>query len=133
MRTEVTLPARLTRLVERNGACVRVGLPLVLRPFMRGVIGLTLRKTIYLRESVLTADELEFERLLVHELEHVRQVTEHGLIRFLYLYFRDFSENLARGLSFNRAYEEIAFEREARIAEDHFVDQANRQEAAQSL
>ncbi|MBL7711075.1 MAG: DUF4157 domain-containing protein [Chitinophagaceae bacterium] len=65
------------------------------------------RSTIHLH-GVSKADFLANEAWLRHELEHVRQFRQYGLVRFLYLYLL---ESLRKGYHNNR------FEIEARAAE----------------
>jgi Domain of unknown function (DUF4157) len=94
-------------------ALIRIGYPWWLRPFLhRTVVAITLGRRIYFR------DEISDERLLRHELAHVRQVNRHGLIVFLVRYLFEFVRNLIRERSFERAYRDISYEREAVAAED---------------
>lgn len=58
------------------------------------------------------------EATLRHELEHVRQVQQHGFIRFLCIYLRDYVQLRRQGLSSAVAYAAIPFEIEAKEAED---------------
>jgi len=54
------------------------------------------------------------ERLLAHELVHVRQWREQGWLRFLWRYFTDYFKGRRRGLGHRGAYLAIPFEAEAR-------------------
>jgi hypothetical protein len=94
-----------------------VGYPWWLRPWLaRDVVAITLGRRIYL--SGAAAERPEFlERLLRHELAHVRQVAHHGLIVFLVRYVFEFLRHLWRERSFSTAYAKISFEVEARAAE----------------
>ena len=101
------------------GARVRVGYPWWLRPWMaRNVIGITLGRTIYLSRAVSELSEEFVERLMRHELAHVAQVNRHGLVRFLYLYVREFVSHYRRERSVEKAYRRISFEVEAAEAEE---------------
>ena len=110
------LPQRLLDTIEESRAKVRVGYPWWLRPFlMRGVVAITLGRRIYVREALASAS---FERLLRHELAHVRQVHRLGLIRFLLSYLTEFVRHWMRLRDVSKAYAAISFEIEACAAED---------------
>lgn len=97
-------------------AQVRIGYPWWLRPWLaRDVVAITLGRRIYVRRML---ERAAFERLLRHELAHVRQVERLGLLRFLWLYLVEFSRNWLRLRHFGAAYAAISFEIEARAAEE---------------
>lgn len=103
---------RLLAAIETARARVCLGYPWWLRPFLqRDVIAITLGRRIYLRGIVS-------EATLRHELAHVRQVSELGLIRFLWRYLREFLRNWWKFGNATSAYANISFEIEARAAED---------------
>ena len=98
------------------GAKLRIGYPWWLKPFLaRDVIAITLGRRIYVRELLEGA---KFERLLRHELAHVRQVERLGLLVFLWRYVSEFVRNWVRLRSTAMAYAAISFEIEARAAEE---------------
>ena len=98
---------------------VRLGYPWWLRPFLaRGVIAITLGRRIYLGSAVAQRSADYVERLVRHELAHVRQVNRHGVIVFLIRYVAEFLRLLWKHRSFNTAYNDISFEVEARAAEE---------------
>ena len=110
------LPPALLAVIAESQAKVRVGYPWWLRPFlMRDVIAITLGRRIYVREAMASAS---FERLIKHELAHVRQVHRLGLIRFLWRYLTEFARHWLRLRNASAAYVVISFEIEARAAED---------------
>lgn len=110
------MPPRVATALANAGARVRVGYPWWLRMLLaRDVIAITLGRRIYVR-SVM--DSAPFERLMRHELEHVRQVSEIGLMRFLWRYGVEFGANWLRLKSFAAAYASISYEIEARRAEE---------------
>lgn len=95
---------------------IRVGYPWWLRPFlMKGVLAITLGRRIYVRAGVA---ESYMERLLRHELAHVRQIERLGLMRFYTLYLAEFARHFRRVRSIPRAYAMISFEIEAVAAEE---------------
>lgn len=108
------------RALVRDGARLRVGYPRWLAPFVqRGVVAITLGRTVYLADRTLQKSDRELRQLLEHELTHVKQVAQLGLIRFLYRYVREYITLRRQGLRSFEAYEAISFEREARAAEEH--------------
>ena len=110
------LSPRLLAAVEESRAKVRIGYPWWLSPFVaKDVIAITLGRRIYVRAEMAGA---AFERLMLHELVHVRQVQELGLLRFLWRYLIEFFRHLRRLRSVSAAYHSISFEIEAREAEE---------------
>jgi hypothetical protein len=95
---------------------IRVGYPWWLRPFlMKDVVAITLGRRIYLRSGIADSS---VERLLRHELAHVRQIERHGLFRFYFLYAAEFVRHFRRVRSISGAYAMISFEIEAVTAEE---------------
>lgn len=83
----------------------------------RNVVGITLGRRIYLRPDLDVMPALNVEKLMRHELAHVRQVNRYGLLRFLTMYVSEFAVHAWRLRSFGGAYESISFEQEAAAAE----------------
>jgi len=99
-----------------SDAKIRIGYPWWLRPFlMKDVAAITLGRRIYVRAGVA---ESYMERLLRHELAHVRQIERHGLFRFYFLYVTEFVRHFRRVRSIGQAYRMISFEIEAVTAEE---------------
>jgi hypothetical protein len=108
------LSTDLQALVGESGAKVSA-VPWWLRPFlMRGVIAITLGRRIYVAAD--HASE-KLEELLRHELTHVRQIAQLGLVRFYWRYLREYIALRRRGMSSSEAYRNISFEVEAYAAE----------------
>ncbi|HEV7485436.1 MAG TPA: DUF4157 domain-containing protein [Thermoanaerobaculia bacterium] len=97
----------------RSGeAIVRIGYPWWLRPFLRRrTIAITLGRRIYVAEGHAS------DALLRHELVHVRQAGELGVLRFLWCYAAEYLRNRRRGMRHDDAYRAISFEAEAFAAE----------------
>ena len=109
------LPEAITRAIEETRAKVRYGYPRWLRLFlMKDVIAITLGRRVYVSAKV-TGNALE--RLLRHELAHVRQVQRYGLIGFYARYLAEFARHFRRVRSIHKAYSLISFEQEAVAAE----------------
>lgn len=101
------------RMVDDSKAIVRIGFPWWLRPFLlRDVVALTLGRRVWISERARDVD-----RLLRHELVHVRQMAAYGVLPFLWKYARAYLANRRRGLSHDAAYLAIPFEVEAVAAE----------------
>lgn len=81
------------------------------------VLAITLGRRIYLSRALMEKGRERLESTLGHELEHVRQVQQHGLIRFLSIYLRDYVRLRRQGLASAAAYAAIPFEIEALEAE----------------
>ncbi|HEX7153942.1 MAG TPA: hypothetical protein VF618_20805 [Thermoanaerobaculia bacterium] len=114
----MNVPDGLQEALTREKARLCVGYPWWLRPFMaRGVIGITLGRTIYVLPSFVERAPDRFERLLRHELVHVCQVNRLGLVRFLAAYATEFLRHLYTERSIDKAYRKISFEVEAYGAE----------------
>ena len=93
--------------------------PWWLKPFLlRGVAGITLGRTIYVSQQCVAYSAAEVERLIRHELVHVRQVNRLGLLRFLARYAGEYIRNRRAGMSAAQAYRQISFEVEAYAAEE---------------
>jgi hypothetical protein len=110
------LPPRIMDALAGTRVKVCVGYPWWLRPFlMRDVVAITLGRRIYIRQQMA---EAALERLMRHELAHVRQVDRLGLWVFLWRYVVEFLRHWRRLRSVGHAYSSISFEVEARAAEE---------------
>lgn len=105
--------------VEACGGRLHRGFPWWLGiVLVRGTLAITIGRRIYLGERLLSRGPEEIETIVAHELEHVRQFARLGVVRFAWLYARDYVRNRRRGMSAYEAYEAIPFEVEARVAEN---------------
>ena len=84
--------------------------------------GAALGRNILLRVDV-TADG--GSRLLAHELVHVGQWADKGILGFLIAYVRDFFRGLLRTRSWDAAYRQIAIEVEAREVTEEWQRRRN--------
>jgi len=81
-------------------------------PFLApGSSGMTIGRVVFLTSDVDRSGERE---LLAHELVHVRQYAEQGLVRFLIAYGRDYIVGLVRLRNHRQAYLAIPTEEAAR-------------------
>jgi hypothetical protein len=80
--------------VKPDGPKIVVGYPWWLRPFlMQGVVAITLGRRVYLKAGLSTK---YMEKLLRHELAHVRQIERLGLLRFYASYAAEFVRHWRR-------------------------------------
>ena len=108
--TEFVLNADL----DEERAIVKTGFPWWMRPFLaRGVAAITIGRRIWVRADA------QSDALLRHELVHVRQMRDLGLLRFAWRYLREYFRNRRAGMSSDDAYRNISFEREAFAAETY--------------
>jgi hypothetical protein len=119
----MNVPEAMQQAYTRERARLRLGYPWWLRPFLaRGVVAITLGRTVYVLPGYAQRAPEAFERLLRHELVHVRQVNRLGLVRFLGQYAGEFARHWLAERSVHRAYRKISFEVEAYSAEERWVD-----------
>ena len=110
---------RLETAIVESRALVKVGYPWWLRPWLaRDVIAITLGRRIYLSSAMASRAEHEIERLLRHELTHVRQAMRLGAVGFLVRYGLEFVQHYRVHRNVTRAYRAISFEIEAWAAEE---------------
>jgi hypothetical protein len=101
-------------LIEEAGAVVTFGFPWWLRLFvMRNVVAITIGRRIWVRSASFE------EALLRHELTHVRQMSDLGVLRFVCRYLYEYARNRLSGMRRDAAYRNISFEREAFAAETY--------------
>jgi hypothetical protein len=106
----------LQKAIDDSRAMLRSGFPGWLRPFvLRDVAAITIGRRVYVSASV-AQDGLE--RLLRHEIEHVRQISRLGFARFYVRYGFEYVRNRLAGMKSYEAYRSISFEREAFAAEE---------------
>ncbi len=82
---------------------------------MPGTVAITFGRRIYVGVEL---GQEKFERLLRHELQHVRQINKLGVFRFYSFYALEFLHNIRAGMNAHQAYCNISFEREAYEAEE---------------
>jgi hypothetical protein len=86
----------------------------MVRAWRGDVAAMTLPFGIFIRPDCLGGDRNILARTVQHELVHVRQWKQFGVIGFLWRYLRDYWKGRRRGLTHAEAYLRIGFEEEAR-------------------
>lgn len=105
--------------IEPDSVEVRPAPRLLRRVWGKGIRAMTLRNTILVDPLLLSAPQ-EGGLLLVHELVHVRQWHDLGVLRFLWRYLTDYLRGRWEGLGHRGAYLAIDLEVEARRMADLF-------------
>lgn len=83
---------------------------------------ITLSRWVWIREEALTSLEGDdLRRLLIHELVHVRQWRELGILRFLARYLSDYALGRIGGKTHRAAYRGISLEVEARARAESII------------
>lgn len=114
----VQLPDSLLEAADRARAKIRLGYPWWLGPWLaKDVVAITLGRRIYLGPGAERRAPASLERLIRHELAHVRQVSRLTLPLFLFLYLAEFVRHFVRLREVGKAYSAISFEIEANAAE----------------
>jgi hypothetical protein len=104
--------------VEPETVGVRPAPRLLRSVWGKGIRAMTLRNTILVDPSMFEGRLHQAGRLLVHELVHVRQWHELGVLGFLGRYLRGYLGGRWAGLSHGDAYQAIDLECEARRVTD---------------
>lgn len=91
----------------------------MVRTWRGDVAAMTLPWGIFVRAETLGGDPNRLARLLSHELVHVRQWQQFGLLGFLRRYLGYYWSGRRRGLGHDEAYRAIRFEKEARELSGH--------------
>ncbi|MFN2486772.1 MAG: hypothetical protein ABR609_09245 [Acidimicrobiia bacterium] len=91
----------------------------MVRAWRGDVAAMTLPFGIFVRADCLTGDRTRLANTVQHELVHVRQWKELGVLRFLWRYLADYLQGRQRGLGHTEAYRQISFEQEARRIAGH--------------
>jgi Domain of unknown function (DUF4157) len=102
--------------VDPESVRVRSAPGVMRRLWGRDISAMTLGKTIFLAPALITAVQHRPGLLLIHELVHVRQWGELGVIRFLWRYLTGYLNGRWKGLGHHAAYLAIPLEVEARVA-----------------
>ena len=98
---------------------VKVAPSWLTRRWRTPIAAMTAPWAIYVRREVLNGDRRMLARLLTHELVHVRQWADLGMLRFSWRYLKGYLAGRRQGLSHDQAYLQIPLEQEARAISGH--------------
>lgn len=87
--------------------------PLLRRLWGQGIGAITLWRWVFVDPEVLGGDEERLGRLTVHELIHLRQISDLGLGRFVWRYLSDYLRGRSHRLGHQESYRAIGLEQEA--------------------
>ncbi len=82
---------------------------------------MTIKNWIFVEPKYLNGDRDQLARLVIHELVHVRQWHDLGVVGFLRRYVTDYLHDRRRGLSHRDAYINIRLEEEARQVQERLT------------
>ena len=94
---------------------IKIGVPGIVKLFQSGADGFTWRNTVYIEKAAYDENSVEGIALIGHELEHVAQFNEFGVIGFSLGYVGSWAVN---GFDYNA----ISFERAARNKEAQILE-----------
>jgi len=100
--------------IQPHRVWLRPASPLMMKLWGSGVSAITFGNWIFVDPEILRGDKRTLERLVIHELVHVRQWAEFGVFGFLRTYIGDYLGGRWRRLSHRDAYLAISLETEAR-------------------
>ena len=104
--------------IQPESVQVRAAPRLMKRFWGKGIRAMTLRRTIFVDPAFLSEPQGRSGVLLVHELVHVRQWHDLGVLRFLWRYMGGYLRGRLSGLGHREAYLGIELEVEARRLAD---------------
>ncbi|MCI0425264.1 MAG: DUF4157 domain-containing protein [Actinobacteria bacterium] len=85
------------------------------------ISAMTLGRLVLVAPAALSGDRKTLGRLMVHELVHVRQWTDYGVVGFLRRYLGDYLRGRRQGAGHRLAYRAIRLEAEARSVTARFT------------
>ncbi len=94
--------------------------PLMTRIWGRGIQAMTVSRWIFVDPRALNGDRAQLSVLIIHELVHVRQWFDLGVLGFLSSYLGDYLRGRRDGLSHRDSYMAIPLEVEARHLQSRF-------------
>ena len=87
---------------------------LMMRIWGLDIQAVTIRNWIFVDPKILTGDRTKLARLTIHELIHVRQFNDLGMVKFFRRYAAEYIQGRRSGLTHREAYRRIGYEVEAR-------------------
>jgi hypothetical protein len=80
-------------------------------PFIKNFEGMVIGKLCFLKQP--KNNSIEQKSLLIHEAVHIEQMNRVGIIKYYFIYFRDFFTNYLKYKDMDKAYFLIPYEIEA--------------------
>ncbi len=106
--------------IQPEQVWLRSATPLMMRFWGSGIQAMTVRRWIFVDPGLLNGDRAKLSLLIIHELVHVRQWSDLGVLGFLSSYLRSYLRGRRKGLNHRDSYRAIDLEVEAREIQARF-------------
>ena len=107
--------------IQPERLSLKAASPLMMRLWGHGIQAMTVKNWIFVDPKHLKGDRDRLARLVIHELVHVRQWNDLGVIGFLSRYVSDYFRGRRQGLTHRDAYMNIGLEEEARQVQTRVI------------
>jgi hypothetical protein len=107
--------------IQPEQVWLRSASPFMMRIWGSGIQALTVRRWIFVDPIALNGDRAKLSLLVIHELVHVRQWSDLGVLGFLRRYLGDYLHGRRDGLTHRDSYLAIDLEVEARQIQARFT------------
>jgi hypothetical protein len=107
--------------IQPERLSLKAASPLMMRLWGPGIQAMTVKNWIFVDPKHLKGDRDRLARLVIHELVHVRQWNDFGVIGFLSRYVTDYFRGRRQGLTHREAYMNIGLEEEARQVQTRVI------------
>lgn len=106
--------------IQPEQVWLRSATPLMMRFWGSGIQAMTVRRWIFVDPGLLNGDRAKLSLLIIHELVHVRQWSDLGVLGFLSSYLGSYLRGRRNGLNHRDSYRAIDLEVEAREIQARF-------------
>lgn len=106
--------------IQPEQVWLRSATPLMMRFWGSGIQAMTVRRWIFVDPGLLNGDRAKLSLLIIHELVHVRQWSDLGVLGFLRSYLGSYLRGRRKGLNHRDSYRAIDLEVEAREIQARF-------------
>ena len=106
--------------IQPEQVWLRSATALMMRFWGSGIQAMTVRRWIFVDPGLLNGDRAKLSLLIIHELVHVRQWSDLGVIGFLSSYLGSYLRGRRDGLNHRDSYRAIDLEVEAREIQARF-------------
>jgi len=106
--------------IQPEQVWLRSATPLMIRFWGSGIQAMTVRRWIFVDPGLLNGDRAKLSLLIIHELVHVRQWSDLGVLGFLSSYLGSYLRGRRNGLNHRDSYRAIDLEVEAREIQARF-------------
>ena len=106
--------------IQPEQVWLRSATAMMMRFWGAGIQAMTVRRWIFVDPRLLNGDTAKLSLLIIHELVHVRQWSDLGVIGFLSSYLGSYLRGRRHGLNHRDSYRAIDLEVEAREIQARF-------------